>query len=386
MATKNFKAMSTKKLNNLLTSGNLSEEETLAVQNELNERTNATAAATSADTLSDEERAALGAAEASAAQSGVVEAKAKVTVDTAKASSKKKMTDEERDALALKLRQDVLHHRCEVVPFNSIEWVQGTVVGVIVNKKMNTVSLAVKTDDGSRIVKAHDSKLIKVLEEKVEVVRNHTGGGRKTKLDENGNPIEDTPWTADEVEKGVLELGKNVGKMVLFDLRSAGFGAKVDEAGNELENMATGRITSIVPNKRNKTFLYAIQYVVDGMTKTAHKVSTLETLKISEDEMDEVGKQLNEKFITRRTGGGGRGVNNREAKLEQMKKELDAVAYAEYVSKLKANAESRLANAKAALEALEAELATAQEAAATAAKQAEPEPEPNTNDETSDLM
>lgn len=383
MATKNFKAMSTKKLNNLLMSGNLSEEETLAVQNELNERTNATAAATAADTLSDEERAALGAAEASAAQSGVAEAKAKVTADTMKASSKKKMTDEERDALALKLRQDVLHHRCEVVPFNSIEWVQGTVVGVIVNKKMNTVSLAIKTDDGSRIVKAHDSKLIKVLEEKVEIVRSYTGGGgRKTKLDENGNPIEDTPWTADEIEKGVLELGKNVGKMVLFNLRSAGFGAKVDEAGNELEDMVTGRITSIVPNKRNKTFLYAIQYVVDGVVKTAHKVSTLETLKISEDEMDEVGKQLNEKFIARRTGG-GRGTNSREAKLEQMKKELDAAAYAEYVSKLKANAESRLANAKATLEALEAELAAAQEAAATA-EQANPTAEPN--DEPSDLM
>ena len=383
MATKNFKAMSTKKLNNLLMSGNLSEEETLAVQNELNERTNATAAATAADTLSDEERAALGAAEASAAQSGVAEAKAKVTADTMKASSKKKMTDEERDALALKLRQDVLHHRCEVVPFNSIEWVQGTVVGVIVNKKMNTVSLAIKTDDGSRIVKAHDSKLIKVLEEKVEIVRSYTGGGgRKTKLDENGNPIEDTPWTADEIEKGVLELGKNVGKMVLFNLRSAGFGAKVDEAGNELEDMVTGRITSIVPNKRNKTFLYAIQYVVDGVVKTAHKVSTLETLKISEDEMDEVGKQLNEKFIARRTGG-GRGTNSREAKLEQMKKELNAAAYAEYVSKLKANAESRLANAKATLEALEAELAAAQEAAATA-EQANPTAEPN--DEPSDLM
>lgn len=383
MATKNFKAMSTKKLNNLLMSGNLSEEETLAVQNELNERTNATAAATAADTLSDEERAALGAAEASAAQSGVAEAKAKVTADTMKASSKKKMTDEERDALALKLRQDVLHHRCEVVPFNSIEWVQGTVVGVIVNKKMNTVSLAIKTDDGSRIVKAHDSKLIKVLEEKVEIVRSYTGGGgRKTKLDENGNPIEDTPWTADEIEKGVLELGKNVGKMVLFNLRSAGFGAKVDEAGNELEDMVTGRITSIVPNKRNKTFLYAIQYVVDGVVKTAHKVSTLETLKISEDEMDEVGKQLNEKFIARRTGG-GRGTNSREAKLEQMKKELNAAAYAEYVSKLKANAESRLANAKAALEALEAELAAAREAAATA-EQANPTAEPN--DEPSDLM
>lgn len=384
MATKNFKAMSTKKLNNLLMSGNLSEEETLAVQNELNERTNATAAATTADTLSDEERAALGAAEASAAQSGIAEAKAKVTADTMKASSKKKMTDEERDALALKLRQDVLHHRCEVVPFNSIEWVQGTVVGVIVNKKMNTVSLAIKTDDGSRIVKAHDSKLIKVLEEKVEIVRSYTGGGRKTKLDENGNPIEDTPWTADEIEKGVLELGKNVGKMVLFNLRSAGFGAKVDEAGNELEDMVTGRITSIVPNKRNKTFLYAIQYVVDGVVKTAHKVSTLETLKISEDEMDEVGKQLNEKFIARRTGC-GRGTNSREAKLEQMKKELDAVAYAEYVSKLEANAKSRLANAKAALEALEAELAAAREAAAAAAaEQANPMAEPN--DEPSDLM
>lgn len=385
MATKNFKAMSTKKLNTLLTSGNLSAEETLAVQNELTERTNATATATAADTLSDEERAALGAAEASAAQSGVAEAKAKATADTEKASSKKKMTDAERDALALTLRQEVLHHRCEVVPFNSIEWVNGTIVGVIVNKKMNTISLAIKTDDGSRIVKAHDSKLIKVLEEKVEVVRSYNGG-RKTKLDENGKPIEDTPWTADEIEKGVLELGKNVGKMVLFDLCSAGFGAKVDEAGNELENMVTGRIISIVPNKRNKTFLYAIQYVVDGVTKTAHKVSTLETLKISEDEMDEVGKKLNEKFIARRTGG-SRGTNSNEAKLEQMKKELDAAAYAEYVSKLKANAESRLAKAKEALEALEAELAAAQEAAAGAAVAAEPATaeEPN-NDESSDLM
>lgn len=294
MATKNFKQMSTKKLNALMETA--SEEDKVLIQEVLDTRAAAKIGA-SAETpaqgseLSEEEKAAIAAAEA---ESGVKPEEKKVG-----APKKEKMTDEERIALVAKLRAEAVDHKCRVVPFNSIEWVDGVVVSIIEEKRNNKVLFAVKTDDGRRIVKAHDSKLIEILEETVERAK-RTRGSHTPKLDADGNPIENTqePWTDEEIEAAVQEVIGNVGKTVSFPEAGA--------YGQVAENAATitGRIVSLVPAKRTKTILYRIEVdqpdaEENAPKKYAHKVSTLDTLEIAE-EFDEIGAAINEKFRARR--------------------------------------------------------------------------------------
>ena len=77
------------------------------------------------------------------------------------------MTDEERHVLAEELKKNV-NHRCQAVPFNTAEWVDGYIAGVIEEKRSNKVLYAIKTDDGRRIVKVYDSNLVHILDEVVE--------------------------------------------------------------------------------------------------------------------------------------------------------------------------------------------------------------------------
>lgn len=293
MATKNFKQMSTKKLNALMETA--SEEDKALIQEVLDTRAaakiGAEAPAQSSE-LSEEEKAAIATAEA---ESGA----AKPEEKKVGAPKKEKMTDEECAALVEKLRVEAVDHKCRVVPFNSIEWVDGVVVSIIEEKRNNKVLYAVKTDDGRRIVKAYDSKLIQILEETVERAK-RTRGSHTPKLDADGNPIEDTqePWTDEEIEAAIQEVIGNVGKTVSFPEAGA--------YGQVAENAATitGRIISLVPAKRTKTILYRIEVdqpdaEENAPKKYAHKVSTLDTLEIAE-ELDEIGATINEKFRARR--------------------------------------------------------------------------------------
>lgn len=293
MATKNFKQMSTKKLNALMETA--SEEDKALIQEVLDTRAaakiGAEAPAQSSE-LSEEEKAAIATAEA---ESGA----AKPEEKKAGAPKKEKMTNEERIALVEKLRVEAVDHKCRVVPFNSIEWVDGVVVSIIEEKRNNKVLYAVKTDDGRRIVKAYDSKLIQILEETVERAK-RTRGSHTPKLDADGNPIEDIqePWTDEEIEAAIQEVIGNVGKTVSFPEAGA--------YGQVAENAATitGRIISLVPAKRTKTILYRIEVdqpdaEENAPKKYAHKVSTLDTLEIAE-ELDEIGATINEKFRARR--------------------------------------------------------------------------------------
>lgn len=279
MAQKNFSSMSTKKLNSLLETAN--DEDKAKIEEVLNKRSNAVAAPEVDDETAPE-----------AVENGIVENAEANDEAQAKAA---KMTDDDRRALAEELRATVLNHRCEVVPFNTIEWVPGTIVGIIEDKRSNKVMYAVKTDDGRRIVKAYGTNLLRVLDETVEPAKRGRSN-KATQLDENGNPINtNTDWTDEEIEESIKAVISNVGKTISYP-KTGALGVEVE---GETE---TGRIVSLVPNKRQKTILYRIEVdQPEGATekKYAHKVTSNESLVLA-DELDEIGKTINEKFVARR--------------------------------------------------------------------------------------
>lgn len=297
MAQKKYAQMSTKKLNALLEtvtdeSEKAAIEEVLANRGQLEPDNNAPATVNPNAELSAEEQAAIDAANGTDADA---DASSEKQADTAK-KVKVKPTDEERAALAAKLREETVGHKCQVVPFNSIEWVNGVIVAIVEEKRTNKCLYAVKASDGRRIVKAYGSELIKISDETVELVRTPRSSKPKEKLPE---------WTHEEIEKAVQEVIGNVGKQISY--------VETGALGVEIENAPTilGRIVSLVPNKRNHTILYRIEIqptedapedALEGTPKKyAHKVTTNDKLAIAE-ELDDEGKKINEAFIARRNG------------------------------------------------------------------------------------
>lgn len=277
--------MSTKKLNSLLETAN--DEDKAFIQEVLNKRAGAVAAP-----AAEPETAATPEAAEQTVEAEQKELENAEAVATAKAP---KMTNEERHALAEELRATALSHRCEVVPFNCVEWVPGTIVGVIEEKRSNKVMFAVKADDGRRIVKVHDSNLIRILDETVEPAKRGRSN-KATQLDENGNPVatNNEPWLDEEIEEAVKAVIDNVGKTISYP--------KTGALGVEVEGKTeTGRIVSLVPNKRQKSILYRIEIdQPEGVTekKYAHKVTSNESLVLAE-ELDEAGQKINEAFKAR---------------------------------------------------------------------------------------
>ena len=327
MAQKNYAQMPTKKLNALLEtvtdeSEKAAIEEVLAKRGQLAPGDNAPATVNPNAELSAEEQAAIDAANGTDADASEKQAA------TAK-KVKVKPTDEERAALAAKLREEAVGHKCQVVPFNSIEWVNGVIVAIVEEKRTNKCLYAVKADDGRRIVKAYGSELIKISDEVVELTRTPRGGkSSKEELPE---------WTHEEIEKAVQEVIGNVGKQISY--------VETGALGAEIENAPTiiGRIISLVPNKRNHTILYRIEIqpaedAPEGTPKKyAHKVTTNDKLAIAE-ELDDEGKKINEAFIARRNG---------ERKTPTAKTPEEALAIAEQQLK---KAEEHKAKAEASIE------------------------------------
>lgn len=357
MAKKNFKQMSTKKLNALLETA--SEEEKNEILEVLNTRNAASAGAgagapAEGGELTEEEKAAIEAAEA---ENGA-------TAESKKAPTKEKapkLTDEECAALAEKLRTEAVDHKCKVVPFNSIEWIDGVVVSIIVEKRTNKVMFAVKTDDGRRVVKAHDSQLIQILDETVERAKRTRG-----KKSENADGS-DEPWTDEEIEAAVKEVIGNVGKTVSYPEAGA--------YGQVAENAATitGRIVSLVPAKRSKSILYRIEIDQEdekAPKKYAHKVSTLDTLQIAE-ELDEAGQKINEAFTNRRYKD--------PAEAKPAKNEKEAF---EYATEMFAKAEQQLEKYQQLVEKRKAALEAAKEAYDKAVAEGKTFDEPNAEAET----
>lgn len=337
MATKKFSQMTTKKLNALLATA--SDEDKKAIEAVLAAREQ-TQVSVSGETqsevansvqefedtenpLTSEEEAAIKAAE----ENGGLN----LLYNSSKATQEKKpkMTDEDRHALAEELKKNV-NHRCQAVPFNTAEWVDGYIAGVIEEKRSNKVLYAIKTDDGRRIVKVHDSNLVRILDEVVEPEK-------KVRVRKAKDPVDKIEWTPEVIAEEVNEVIGNVGKTVEFEKYRT-----TDENGEEHIEMVIGRIMAIVPDKRTQRLLYRISVPtpIEGnplATKTMHKVVKVEGIKIAE-EFDEEGAQLNAKYLERREAAATRtpftpqdrvirceeNVKKAEEKLQKAQEELEA--------------------------------------------------------------
>ena len=244
MTTREFLQMTTKKLNALLATA--SDEDKKAIETVLAAREQAQASVPgetqpeAADSvqefddtenpLTQEEEAAIKAAE----ENGGINP----TSNSGKAAQEKKpkMTDEDRHALAEELKINI-NHRCQTVPFNTVEWVDGYIIGVIEEKRSNKILYAIKTDDGRRVVKVHDSALIRIMDEVVEPKKRvHV---RKAK-----DPVDKIEWTPETIAEEVNEVIGNIGKMVEFEKYRT-----IDENDEERIEMVTGRIVAIILDK-----------------------------------------------------------------------------------------------------------------------------------------
>lgn len=337
MATKKFLQMTTKKLNALLTIA--SDEDKVEIEAVLAAREQAQAPVSgetqsevanpvqefedTENPLTPEEEAAIKAAEENDGVNPISNS-SKATLE-----KKPKMTDEERHALAEELKKNV-NHRCQAVPFNTAEWVDGYIVGVIEEKRTNKVLYAIKTDDGRRIVKVHDSNLVRILDEVVEPEK-------KVRARKAKDPVDKIDWTPETVAEEINEVVGNVGKTVEFEKYRT-----TDENGEERIEMVVGRIVAIVPDKRAQRLLYRISVPtpIEGnplATKTMHKVAKADGIKIAE-EFDEEGAQLNAKYLERREAAVTRtsltpqdrvirceeNVKKAEEKLRKAQEELEA--------------------------------------------------------------
>ena len=337
MATKKFSQMTTKKLNALLATA--SDEDKVEIEAVLAAREQAQAPVSgetqsevansvqefedTENPLTPEEEAAIKAAEEN---NGVnpMSNSSKATLE-----KKPKMTDEERHALAEELKKNI-NHRCQAVPFNTVEWVDGYIAGVIEEKRTNKVLYAIKTDDGRRIVKVHDSNLVRILDEVVEPEK-------KVRARKAKDPVDKIDWTPEAIAEEINEIIDNVGKTVEFEKYRT-----TDENGEEHVEMVVGRIVAIVPDKRAQRLLYRILVPtpIEGnplATKTMHKVAKADGLKIAE-EFDEEGMRLNAKYLERREAAATRApltpqdrvirceenVKKAEEKLQKAQEELEA--------------------------------------------------------------
>lgn len=337
MATKKFSQMTTKKLNALLATA--SDEDKKAIEAVLAAREQAQAPVSgetqsevanpvqefedTENPLTPEEEAAIKAAE----ENGGINPMS----NSSKATQEKKpkMTDEGRHALAEELKKNV-NHRCQAVPFNTVEWVDGYIAGVIEEKRSNKVLYAIKTDDGRRIVKVHDSNLVRILDEVVEPEK-------KARTRKAKDPADKVEWTPEAIAEEINEIIGNVGKTVEIEKYRT-----TDENGEEHIEMVIGRIVAIVPDKRAQRLLYRISVPtpIEGnplATKTMHKVAKADGIKIAE-EFDEEGAQLNAKYLERREAAATRtpltpqdrvirceeNVKKAEEKLQKAQEELEA--------------------------------------------------------------
>ena len=337
MATMKFSQMATKKLNALLATA--SDTDKKAIEAVLAAREQAQVSVSgetqsevanfvqefedTENPLTPEEEAAIKAAE----ENGGINPMS----NSSKATQEKKpkMTDEDRYALAKELKKNV-NHRCQVVPFNTVEWVDGYITGVIEERRGNKVLYVIRTDDGRRIVKVYDSSLIRILDEVIEPEK-------KARVCKVKGLIDKVEWTPEAIAEEVNEVISNVGKMVEFEKYRT-----TDKNGEEYIEMVTGRIVAIVPDKRAQRLLYRISVPtpIEGnplATKTMHKIVKAEGLKIAE-EFDEEGAQFNAKYLERREAAVVRAlltpqdrvirceenVKRVEEKLRKVQEELEA--------------------------------------------------------------
>lgn len=320
MATKNFNSMETKKLNALMATVNDDDKAVIAEILAAREQSEN-------EELTPEEKAAIEAAENNGGKNPMYK-------------KSNKMTDEDRHALAQELKAN-MYHKCQVVPFNSIEWVNGFIAGIIEDKRSGKVLYAIKTDEGKRIVKVSDSKLIKILDESIEIERKARAGRMKRVRKE---------FTPEEIAVNIENATANVGKTIEYEKYRT-----VDENGEEHIEMAQGRIMAIMHDKRTGHVYYKVQVSTPtgedpNSTRLVHKLADATNLVISE-KFDQKGEEINIKYRERQNNKGRKPADpqGRVIRCEENLKKAE-IRYNKAVEELELK-KKQLETAKAELEA-----------------------------------
>lgn len=199
-------------------------------------------------------------------------------------TSSNKLTYEEAQAQAKELETNI-GHKCRVVPFNSIEWTEGYIAGVVADKRSCKVLYAIVLNDGKRIVKAFDAKFLEIMEEKVETTRRARKTSSAEKLDD------------EKLMELAAELSGFIGHHVEYEPTKEIY--ILVEGQPKLQEKLTGILKAIVPDKRSGRCLLRIENELvvwdfkNQIEKTerlvTHKVSVADDVKIL-DTFDEEAK------------------------------------------------------------------------------------------------
>jgi hypothetical protein len=357
MAATKFTQMSTKKLTALLETA--SDEDKVAIQAILDARNakNAETAVPSTE-LTSEEQAAIEAAENGTSAPAEEETKKEKKVR----EKAPKMSVEELEAKAAELKETALAHRCSFVISGTAFRVNGTITGVLVDKRASQVYLAINSDEtdtveAKKMYKKWNSADLEISDEVVNIAKSHkksnaTSRVRKEKLSEE-------EWF--EMRNTIMELaGQNVGKTVVLD------------------EDKTGHITGLINDKRSCNVYYRIEFLDElEMKKTAYRVvsvTTDENNKVTglapfpgmEDELDEEGQKIAQAFSERK-------VREPRKVLTPEEKVLAAEEAVKKAEAILAKAQEALQARKFALETAKKELEDKHNAQAENAKASDPE-------------
>lgn len=290
MATKKFAQMGTKKLQALLETA--SEEDAAAINAILETRNAAeTAQSNAAETaLSPEELAAVEAAENASEETETPKEEKKV----GRKSSAVKLSAEELDAKTEECKQSLFHRVSVLIPGTAIR-VGGTITGVLKDKRAMQVYYQIQTDacddvESRKIYKKYDSQELTILDEVVESTKGQHAGAKSRVRTQKMNEEE---WEQEKAD--ILKVAsQNVGKTVALD------------------ETTTGRVISLLVDKRSQGIYYRIEFTdAVGAKKACHKVvrhtkdelGCIEVLPVEgmAEQLDEEGQKINAEYADRQS-------------------------------------------------------------------------------------
>lgn len=244
------------------------------------------------------------------------------------AEAQAEQTPEQKEAAIKALAEECrknINKKCQAVPYNSAEWIDGVIAGVQTDLKAGRVVYAIQLNNGRRIAKVHNSPLVKISEEVDEAFANRPrGGSRPAKSKES--------MTDEKKEELRLQYQENVGREYATGTES-------------------GVIIGLQFNPKTKNWMYSTERTVtndmgDSVKVKGFKSCVLPGLQLSEERNEE----LYSKYVNRKVGGFARkpmtveqlekAVAAKEAELAKLKERLEAARVNPEVAEANVPAES----------------------------------------------
>lgn len=186
------------------------------------------------------------------------------------------------------LQEKYVNHKCFAVPFNSTNWEPGTVVNIIPTKSdPPRALLAIRLNDGRRLCKTLESKLVKVLPE-LDAPARQVRKYRRLNLTPEGDMVD--PWTEEDIQEQVAALAENVGHLISFP-ETGQYGVRI-EGGRSV----VGRITRVIVNRQQRKLQYRVEVPDGDGIRVYTKTADTPYLNIAAA-IDEEGELLQSKFM-----------------------------------------------------------------------------------------